>query len=420
VIRDRAFLPRSSAGRASVGLVLGLVIGVAISVSGSPALKSVAGALEPLGTLWVNAIRMTVIPLVVSLLIATIANERDLGAVGRLGGRAIAIFTALLTGVAVIGFFGGPPLFKLLHVDPTAAAALRATVAASTSKVELPTFTSWLVGLVPANPIKAAADGAMLPLIVFAVAFAAALARTPPELRVAGATFFRAIADAMLVLVKWVLAVAPIGVFILAVTLAVKIGVGVAGAVGFYLVVHCALLALAGILLYVVVFVAGRVSMRRFARAALPAQLVAISTRSSVAALPAMIDGSERVLHLPTPVTSFALPFGVSIFRLNQGISWVVAALFVGALYDIQLTIGQLAMLAAASVPMSFSVPGIPSGGLFIITPFFMTVGLPVEGIGILIALDVIPDLFKTLINVTGHLTATVLLSRNQPASESA
>ena len=407
---------KSPAARASIGLALGLITGVAIELSGSQTLKSAAGTLEPIGTLWVNAIRMTVIPLVVSLLIATIAQEKNLGAVGRLGGRAVAIFAVLLTGCAVIGFVAGPPIFTLLHIDPAAAAALRATVPASASKVELPTFASWLVSLIPANPIKAAADGAMLPLIIFAVAFAAALARTPSELRIAGGNFFRAIADAMLVLVGWVLAVAPIGVFVLALTLAIKIGVGVAGAVGFYLAVHSALLAFAGALLYVVVFVAGRTSIAKFARAALPAQLVAVSTRSSVAALPAMIDGAERVLELPTRVTSFALPFGVSIFRLNQGISWVVAALFIGALYDIQLTIGQLAGLAAASVPMSFSVPGIPSGGLFVITPFFMTVGLPVEGIGILIALDVIPDLFKTLINVTGHLTATTLLSRNQMA----
>jgi proton glutamate symport protein len=402
--------------RASVGLALGLIVGVAISLSGSPALKAAASALEPIGTLWVNAIRMTVIPLVVSLLIATIAQEKDLGAVGRLGGRAVAIFTALLAGVAVIGFVAGPPIFELLHIDPAAAAALRATVPASASKVELPTFASWVVSLVPANPIRAAADGAMLPLIIFAVAFAAALARTPTELKLAGGTFFRGIADAMLILVGWVLAVAPIGVFVLAVTLAVKIGVGVAGAVGFYLAVHSALLALAGALLYVVVWVFGRVPIARFARATLPAQLVAVSTRSSVAALPAMIEGAERVLRLPTRVTSFALPFGVSIFRLNQGISWIVAALFIGALYDIELSVGQLAMLAAASVPMSFSVPGIPSGGLFVITPFFVTVGLPIEGIGILIALDVVPDLFKTLINVTGHLTATTLLSRGQIA----
>ena len=413
-------IPRSPATRASIGLALGLVVGMAISMSSSTALRSAASMLEPIGTLWVNAIRMTVIPLVISLLIATIADEKDLGAVGRLGGRAIVIFVALLSGVAVIGFLAGPPLFTLLHVDAASAAALRGTVAAKTTAVEVPTFASWLIGLVPANPIKAAADGAMLPLIVFAVAFSVALARTRADLRVAGASFFRSIADSMLILVGWILAIAPLGVFALAVTLAVRIGIGVAGAVGFYLAVHSALLVLSGLLLYVVVFVAGRVPIARFARATLPAQLVAVSTRSSVASLPAMIDGAERVLHLPTRVVSFALPFGVSIFRLNQGVSWIVAALFIGALYNIQLSVGQLGLLAAASVAMSFSVPGIPSGGLFVIAPFFMTVGLPVEGIGILIALDVIPDLFKTLINVTGHMTATVLLSRQQPAAEAA
>ena len=276
------------------------------------------------------------------------------------------------------------------------------------------------MSLVPANPIKAAADGTMLPLIIFTVAFAAALARTRSELRIAGASFFRSVADAMLVLVTWVLAVGPLGVFVLAMTLGVKIGLGVAGAIGFYFAVHCALLIVAGALLYLVVFVAGRVSLARFARGAVPAQLVAVSTRSSVAALPAMIDGAERVMRLPAQVTSFALPFGVSVFRVNQGISWVIAALFVGALYDINLTVGQLAMLAAVSVPVSFSAPGIPSGGVFVATPFFITVGLPVEGVGLLIALDVIPDLFKTLINVTGHMAATVLLSRNQSALDSA
>jgi len=391
--------------------VLGLAVGIAISLTSSHALRSFAGALEPIGTVWVNAIRMTVIPLVVSLLIATIADEKDLASVGRLGGRAVAIFTALLSGVALLGFLAGPPLFTFLTIDPTSAASLRG-VAGSAAPVELPTFASWVVGLIPANPVKAAADGAMLPLIIFAVLFAAALARTPTELRLAGASLFRGIADAMLVIVGWVLAAAPIGVFALAVPLAARVGVGVAGAVAFYLAVHCGLLALSILLLYVVVRFGAGVPVSTFARALLPAQLVAVSTRSSVASLPAMIDGAERVLHLPTRVTSFALPFGVSIFRLNQGVSWIVPPLFIGALYGIHLTVGQLALLAAASVPMSFSVPGIPSGGLFVIAPFFMTVGLPIEGIGILIALDVIPDLFKTLLNVTGHMTATALLAR--------
>jgi len=357
---------------------------------------------------------MTVIPLVVSLLIATIAQEKDLSAMGKLGGRAVAIFVALLSGVALLGFLAGPPLFSLLDVDVASAVSLRGTASSAVNNVKLPSFSSWVVSLVPSNPIQAAAEGAMLPLIIFAVVFAAALARTPPDLRMTGTAFFRGIADAMLVIVGWVLALAPIGVFALAVTIAMKVGVGVAGAVGFYLAVHSGLLAIAGLLLYVVVRFGAGMPVARFARAMLPAQVVAISTRSSVAALPAMIDGAERSLKLPTQITSFALPFGVSVFRLNQGVSWVVTALFIGKLYGIHLGLSQIALLAAASVPMSFSVPGIPSGGLFVIAPFFMTVGLPIEGIGILIALDVIPDLFKTLLNVTGHMTATVLLSRNE------
>ncbi|MEP6494611.1 MAG: dicarboxylate/amino acid:cation symporter [bacterium] len=412
-------IPRSPAVRASIGLGSGLVVGVAIASTSSLALRSFAAALEPIGTLWVSAIRMTVIPLVVSLLIATIAQEKDLGAMGRLGGRAVAIFVALLSGVAALGFLAGPPLFSLLDIDPASAASLRGTASSAVNNVKVPSFASWVVSLVPSNAIQAAAEGAMLPLIIFAVLFAAALARTPPEMRNAGSVFFRGIADAMLIIVGWVLALAPIGVFALAVSLAVKVGVGVAGAVGFYLAVHSGLLAIAGLLLYVVVRLGAGMPVARFARAMLPAQVVAISTRSSVAALPAMIDGAERALRLPTKITSFVLPFGVSVFRLNQGVSWVVTALFIGKLYGVHLSFGQLALLAAASVPMSFSVPGIPSGGLFVIAPFFMTVGLPIEGIGILIALDVIPDLFKTLLNVTGHMTATVLLARRPGGSAS-
>ena len=125
-----------------------------------------------------------------------------------------------------------------------------------------------------------------------------------------------------------------------------------------------------------------------------------------------MIEGADRVLALPPHITSFALPFGVSLLRANTGVSWVVSALFIGKLYGVPLTFSQVLIVAVTSLAMSFSVPGIPSGGLFIVAPLFMAVGLPIEGVGILIALDSIPDIFKTLVNVTGHMTATTLLAR--------
>ena len=410
----------TAALRTLLSLVAGLAIGVVISATSSSGLHAFATAIEPIGTVWVNAIRMTVIPLVVSLLIATIAEEKDVRAVGRLGGRAVALYAVILTTVALLTFLAAPPLFSVMTIDASSAASLRGASSAAGTTPALPSFTSWLVGLVPANPVKAAVDGAMLPVIIFAVAFAAALARIEPERRAAATGIFRGIADAMLVIVGWVLMVAPVGVFCLSVALAVRVGVGVAGAVAFYLVLHSGFLAVATIALYIVIKVFSDVPLSLFARALIPAQIVAISTRSSVAALPAMIDGANRVMHLPMKVAGFALPFGVSVFRLNQAVTWIVSALFVAKLYDVPLTMAQLAFLGACSVPMSFSIPGIPSGGLFIIAPFFVSVGLPIEGMGILLALDAIPDVFKTLLNVTSQMATTVLLARGAPADENA
>jgi proton glutamate symport protein len=416
-VTDSAALPSSSrfgspAVRAAAALVAGLAVGMLAVRSGSGLLLSAATALEPIGTMWVNAIRMTVIPLVVSLLVATIVGAGSARSVGAMGGRAVAVFVALLSVIAVSVALVAPWLFSGLEIDAASAESLRAAAAATTTPAEIPGFTSWLVGLVPSNPIKAAADGAMLPLIVFTVAFALALTRTRVELRDGAAGFFQAIADAMLVLVRWILALAPIGVFALAVTLAVRIGAGIAGAVAYYLVVHSLLLVGATLSLYVVAVIVGGVRPGLFARAMLPAQVVAVSTRSSVAALPAMIQSAERTLRLPASVAGFALPFGVSVFRLSQSVSWVPYALFIASLYGMELGVAEIATLTAASVLFSFSVPGIPSGGLFVLAPFFMSIGLPVEGIGILIALDAIPDIFKTLLNVTGHMTATTVLSR--------
>jgi proton glutamate symport protein len=107
------------------------------------------------------------------------------------------------------------------------------------------------------------------------------------------------------------------------------------------------------------------------------------------------------------------VPFAVSVFRLNLAVSWIVGGLFVAKLYDVPFGLPAIVTFTVAAVVMSFSVPGIPSGSLFIIAPLFPTVGLPVEGVGILIALDALPDVFKTALNVTGHLTSAVLLSRD-------
>lgn len=398
-----------TAVQALIALLLGLVLGIAASASGSLAALDAVGWIEPIGLLWVNAIRMTVIPLIVASLVVAVSDTAA-RTMGRLGTRAFIVFVLLLSVIAALTALTAPLIFSHLVVDAAAAESVRGSVAAGAELPAMPSFTNWLVGVVPPNPVAAAADGAMLPLVVFTLAFGLALGRVAADKREAVVSFFRGVADAMTTIVGWILAVAPIGVFALALSVAAKLGTGVVGAVGFYLIAYSAILIVATLVVYLTVALFADVPFGLFVRAALPAQIVAVSTRSSMAALPAMVTSAEETLRLPRPVTSFALPLAVSTFRLNQSVSWVVMALFAAKLYGVELGGGAVITLAVTSVLMSFSVPGIPSASLFVVAPFFAGVGIPPEAIGVLIALDLIPDVFKTLLNVTGQLGAVTLL----------
>ena len=219
----------------------------------------------------------------------------------------------------------------------------------------------------------------------------------------------------MLVVVRWILALTPIGVFALAADLGAQLGLGAAGAVGYYVLVLCGLVAVATLACYPIAALFGRISITRFARAAAPAQMVAVSTRSSLASLPALIAGAQRHLGDRPGIAGFVLPLAVSTFKLNTPIADLAGPLFLAHLYGIDLSTAQIATMTAVSVAMSFSNPGIPSGGLFVVTaPVMLSAGLPLEGIGLLIAADAIPDVFNTFVNVTGDQTVAAILSRDR------
>jgi Na+/H+-dicarboxylate symporter len=315
--------------RVLLGLVAGLAIGVGISWIREPALFTAVSVVEPIGTLWVNAIRMTVIPLVVSLLITGIASGTA-KSVGRIGGRAVIWFVALVAGGALLAALAGPPLLAAARFDTTAIVPM--AQAAPATQVELPPFRDWIVGLVPANPVKAAADGALLPLIVFTVILALAITRLETKRRQVLVEFFDAVAKAMFVIVEWILAVAPIGVFFLVLPLAARTGAGLVGALGLFLLIVCALLVVALIALYPIATLVGGISLRRFARACAPAQAVGFSTRSSLASLPAMLEGAEHELGLPNQITGIALPLAVSLFKYSSPIARLTGTLFVAQL----------------------------------------------------------------------------------------
>lgn len=402
--------------RVLLALGAGLAGGIAIAASGNPKLLHAADAIAPVGVVWINAIRMTVIPLLVALVITGVAGAADLRAIGRVGGRTLLVFFALIAGTALVIMPLAPLVFSLLSATggarpalPPGAAEAAGQLATSGQDTGL---GAWLISLIPTNPIAAAAGGAMLPLIVFSLLLALAITRSGGATRETLVGFFRALSEAMLVLVRWVVALAPIGVFALVLPLAARGGASVAGGMGFYVVVYSVGSLLITLLLYPVAVLWGRVPLRKFARAVLPPQLVAFASSSSIAALPALVEAAERDLELPEQVSGFVLPLAVSTFHIAAPVSWTIGALFVGWFYGIPIGIAQLATVAFASVFLSFAGPGVPRGAFLMLTPLFLAIGLPAEGIGILIAVDAIPDLFSTVLNVTGDLTAAAIVAR--------
>jgi len=401
--------------RVLIAMILGIVLGLVILAHPAPALLKIVSWVEPVGTLWVNAIRMTVIPLVVSLLITGVASCSDLHMVRRIGGRALASFLGLLVLVAAASLLIVPPLFAWFHINPATTASLRGNTGSSTVAA-IPSFAEWLVGVVPTNPVKAASDGAMLPLVVFSLAFALALLKIAAERRDAIVRFFQGLGDAMLVIVRVIIELAPIGVFALMLPVASRTGLAAAGALGYYVGVTAVAQLLIILLLYPVASFIGRIPLLRFARALFPAQAVAVSSASSLASLPALLEGSDQMLYLPKSITGMVLPLAVSTFKIATPTIWLVAAIFLGHLYGVQLGFGQLLAISVTSILTSFSLPGVPHGWLLVITPLVATMGIPAEGIGLLIAVDAIPDIVATALNVTGDMAAAALVSRGQQA----
>jgi len=254
--------------RVLVALVAGLGLGLLVSTSGTPSLVSAVRWIEPLGSLFINAIRMTVIPLVVGSLVAGIASAPDTSSLGKVGLRAFVLFLVTLFIAAIVTAVVAPPLLGLFAIDPAAQASLQASATqTATTTAEsvrrIPGFTQWLIDLVPTNPVRAAADAAMLPLIVFTLAFGLAVAGLKGETKAVVVHVFEAIRDAALTLVRWILLAAPIGVFALALGLTARLGLSAIGALAGYIVVVAMLtIALGALMLYPMAAWLGGVALR--------------------------------------------------------------------------------------------------------------------------------------------------------------
>ena len=397
--------------RVLVGLVAGFLVGLSLAGFSSAAAAGAVAILAPVGAIFINLIRMTVIPLVASMLVASVGSLASSGTLGRAGGRAAAVAVALLAAATTITIAIAAPALATIDIDQNAAMALRGPAnAAAAASSGAPSVAQWFIDLVPQNVFKAAADGSTLPVILFAVLFGAAIARVHDERRHAVLGVAQGVADAMQWLVAGILQLAPIGVFALAVPLASKLGLSAAAAVIAYIALVVSLTILVGAaLLYPVGILLGRMAPRAFVDFCAPAQAVAFASRSSLAALPAMLESAERT-RMPPVVSRFILPLAASVSRVGAAVAMPVGVLFLARLYGIALSPPQFASIAFTTILSSFAVPGVPGGSIIAMVPVLGAANLPIEGIGILLAVDTIPDMFRTTANVTGSMTVAAVL----------
>ena len=422
------FSPRISAGVSTTGLsLLALAVGTFVGLfardGGSAAITALRSVLTPVAELWLNALQMSVLPFVLTYLLAAILGAGNGRQIGALGAKSIAFFIAMLVATGVFTLLVAPLLIGTYQVDA-------ATVAGLTAGTQVPEAAreaaaagagasdgSWLSAMLPRNLFAAASRGDLLPLLIFTVMFGLAATRLPDEERSTIATFATATSRAMMTIVGWVLLFTPIAIFEFALGMAAGAGTAVVGMLGAYVALQCGLLLLVTALLYPLSAAAGRTSLGAFARAVLPAQLVAIGTRSSIAALPATINGAATVLRLPATATSVTLPMSVSLYKLNRVVSSPFKLLFLAHVYGIALSAEALIGFLLAVILLSFSTVGLPGGGsAFKTLPVYLSLGIPIEGLILAEAVETIPDLFKTILNVTANMSAATVLANGERA----
>ena len=389
-------------------LVGGLLVGIAAAMAGAPVLVGEIAAL--VGGLWLRALQMTIIPLVAALLVLGLVQMIFAARVGTVARRMIALMVFVqLAG----GAFTSIVMPLLLRAFPVPAGAEAFLAQTPETVGEVPRVLDFLASLVSPNIVAAAAETAMLPLTLFFVMFAVAITRLPQEQGERLLGFFHALGNAMLLIIGWVLAAAPVGVFALAYGVGVQSGGGAFAALGHYVLSVSAMGTFIFVLAYAIAIALGRTG-GRFASAMLPAQAGALSTQSSLASLPAMLDSAGR-LGLRPSTAEFVLPLAVVIFRATSAAMNLAVVYYIAALagVEVPLTVAIAGILIASVI--SLSAVSLPGSISFVVSigPIALAMGVPVEPLALLVAVEMLPDLMRTLGNVTMNVAVTSAVDRS-------
>ncbi|WP_298336411.1 cation:dicarboxylase symporter family transporter [uncultured Erythrobacter sp.] len=391
-------------------LILGLGLGVAVSGADLP--QRLLQSLGIVGSLWLRSLQMTIIPLVAALLVLGLAQMVQAARAGAAARR----FLALVFGVLIVGgIFTAVVMPLLLDIFPIPESASGFLAEVPDDELAVPDILDFLGSLVAPNIIAAAGETAMLPLTIFFALFAIAISRLPEKQNASLMGFFHALANAMLLIIGWVLWIAPVGVFALAFGVGMRSGGGAFAALAHYILIVSAMGGFTLLLAYVVAWVLGGINPWRFARNVAPAQAVAVSTQSSLASLPAMLDSASR-LRLRSTTSEFVLPLAVAIFRATSPAMNVAVAMYVASLAGVEITLPLAIAGILVSLIISVGSVSLPGSISFVVSigPIAIAMGVPIEPLALLVAVEMLPDIMRTLANVTMNVAVTSAVDRGE------
>lgn len=407
--------PMSQSTRILLALIVGLATGILLATYAPASVEPTTAVAQPIGQAWLNALQMTIVPLVFSLLVTGVAATAEAAQAGRLAGRAVALYVTVMAASATAAAFLTPLFLGVAPLPAESGAALRAALTGIGPNPPIPPLGEFLAGIIPSNIVKATAESSFLSMIIFALIFAFALMRIAPDLRELLVRFFTAVRDTMLVVIGWVLWVGPLGVFALALVVGVRAGGGAFHALVHYILIVAGVGVVVTLCAYPMAMIGGRVPLARFSRAALPSQAVAVSTQSSLASLPAMLAGA-RSLGAPVATAGVTLPLAVALLRATGPAMNFAVAIYIAHWFGVPLSAGTLAvgtMVAALTSLGAVSLPGTVSY-VSSIAPVCATLGVPTAPLGLLVAVETLPDIIRTLGNVMWDLATTLTLARRE------
>ncbi len=390
----------------AAGLILGLAVGLAAAATGNEWLLAVAEGSAPFGTVFINAIRMVVIPLIVTIIFVSVAGLGDPRKLGRIGAFTLAFYWITLIPAIIIGM----SVMKLgLQFSPD----ITMPTAETAGIPPLPGIVDFLVSLVPANPFAAASSGAILPLIVFTALVAAATGTLAQDRRERLIGIADDASQALMKLVWWILYTAPIGVFGLAAPVTAKLGWDLILSLGVFIVsVFAGLLILMIVLFVPLWFLVARIGPVRFLSGTFGAVSIALSSTSTAAAIPVSLKETTENLGVSETVADILVPLGASMYRPGSALFQGAAIVFLAHMYDVPIPAAAIGAAILATFLVSLTVAPVPSSGVVTMAPALETIGVPVAGLAILLGIDRIPDMMRSAVNVLGQISTAVFVDR--------